>query len=159
MWAAWPEAGEVDVRLIHASEYLDSCLKDFAEKKAAHSTSSKIGGASNEFPCSETLALEYVSHSDHANELMTFAEKIKKNVEKHGLKALDASSNVDEMNVLRTNFVFIAKILGLESVDERPVDDASDDIKEICCPGKPCITFYTKVSISLSFLQLTKLRF
>ena len=42
MWATWPEAGEVDLVLLKASQHLDNCVSEFKMKRKTMSGSEKL---------------------------------------------------------------------------------------------------------------------
>ena len=67
---------------------------------------------------------------------MPFVQFVKTRMEELGVAALDLKTDFDEAKVLKDNLDYIVNTLGLEDVDIRFSDEATEKIQEECRPGK-----------------------
>lgn len=85
---------------------------------------------------------------------MPFVMVAKDNFEKHGLAALNLTTEFDEYEVINTNLKYLTNTLDLEGVDVKFSEEAEDDkVKDECCPGKPFITFRTEPSVTVRLVN------
>ena len=67
---------------------------------------------------------------------MPFVQFVKTRMDELGVAALDLKTDFDEAKVLKDNLDYIVNTLGLEDVDIRFSDEASEKIQEECRPGQ-----------------------
>lgn len=85
---------------------------------------------------------------------MPFVMVAKENFEKHGVAALNLTTEYDEYDILTSNLSYLVNTLELEGVEIKFSEQAENDkVKEDCCPGKPFITFTTEPSVTLRFVN------
>ncbi|XP_062608750.1 leucine--tRNA ligase, cytoplasmic-like [Saccostrea cucullata] len=89
----------------------------------------------------------------YMKKLMPFVQLAKENVEKNGIKALNLTSDFDEMEVMNKFKKYMISTLDLEGLDIRYSDEADDKVKEDCCPGKPFTTFREEPSVTVQVIN------
>ncbi|XP_052794982.1 leucine--tRNA ligase, cytoplasmic-like [Mya arenaria] len=113
--------------------------------------------ANKGFPENKQIAAALGKIADlkkYMKKTMPFVMVAKENFQKHGLAALNLTTQFDEMVAMTTNLKYITNTLELEGVDIRLAEEAKEDkVKEDCCPGKPFIAFTTQPSVSVRFVN------
>jgi leucyl-tRNA synthetase len=66
---------------------------------------------------------------------MPFVQFVKARMEELGVAALDLKTDFDEAKVLTDNLDYIVNTLGMEDVDIKFSDEATEKIQEDCRPG------------------------
>ncbi|XP_060564923.1 leucine--tRNA ligase, cytoplasmic-like [Ruditapes philippinarum] len=85
---------------------------------------------------------------------MPFVMVAKENFEKHGIAALNLTSEFDEQMVMNTSLNYLTNTLEMEGIDIQFSEEADGDkVKDDCCPGKPFITFRTEPSVTVRFVN------
>ncbi|XP_064483377.1 leucine--tRNA ligase, cytoplasmic-like [Ornithodoros turicata] len=77
----------------------------------------------------------------YMKKVMPFAQAMREKVERSGIDALNTTTEFDEKKILEENQQYLLSTLDLGSVELKFNDEASDKIKEECCPGQPFIVF------------------
>merc|ERR1711911_169913 len=78
----------------------------------------------------------------------------KEKVEKHGIQAIDLTTDLDEVDVINKNIDYITYTLDLEGLNVLFTDDPTEDkIKEDCVPGSPHITFYYQSGVEIELVN------
>ena len=67
---------------------------------------------------------------------MPFVQFVKARMDELGIAALDLKTDFDEAKVLSDNIDYIVNTLGLEDVEIKFSDEATEKIQEDCRPGK-----------------------
>lgn len=89
----------------------------------------------------------------YMKKLMPFVQVAKENVEKNGIKALNLTSEFDEVEVMNKFKKYMINTLDLEGIDIKYSDEADDKVKEDCCPGKPFTTFREEPSVAIKLVN------
>lgn len=89
----------------------------------------------------------------YMKKLMPFVQVAKENVEKNGIKALNLTSEFDEVEVMNKFKKYMINTLDLEGIDIKYSDEADDKVKEDCCPGKPFTTFREEPSVAVKLVN------
>lgn len=77
----------------------------------------------------------------YMKKVMPFAQAMREKVESSGIQALNVTLDFDEMEVLVENQQYLLNTLDLCAIEFKYNDEASDKIREECCPGQPYIAF------------------
>jgi len=87
--------------------------------------------------------------------VMPFVQVTKEKLEKEGLKALNLVLDFDEMEILKTNLVYLTNTLELEGLQVRfsTDNDAPEKVRNDCCPGQPIILYHSEPSVDVTFLN------
>lgn len=90
----------------------------------------------------------------YTKKVMPFVMVAKENFEKHGVAALNLTTEYDEFAVMTTNLKYMTNTLEMEGVDVKFSEEAEGDkVKDDCCPGKPFITFRTEPSVTVRIVN------
>lgn len=112
--------------------------------------------ANKGFPDNKVISGELKGKAElqkYTKKVMPFVQVAKENFSKHGLRALDLTSEFDEKNVLEINQTYLCNTLELEGIDVRYSDEADEKVRGDCCPGKPFITYRTEPSVPLKMVN------
>ncbi|XP_048776266.2 leucine--tRNA ligase, cytoplasmic-like [Ostrea edulis] len=108
------------------------------------------------FPDMKVIASAFKDNAElkkYAKKLMPFVQVAKGNVEKNGIKALNLTSDIDEVEVMKKFKKYMISTLDVEGLDIRYSDEADDKVKEDCCPGKPFTTFREEPSVAINLVN------
>ncbi|KAG8222240.1 hypothetical protein J437_LFUL001438 [Ladona fulva] len=91
----------------------------------------------------------------YAKRVMPFVQAVREKMALIGVRALSLTLEFSEMDVLLKNKTYLANTLDLEEIQFKYTDDEQVDekLKEDCCPGGPFITFFSKPSVSINFIN------
>nr|KAG5701780.1 hypothetical protein BaRGS_000770 [Batillaria attramentaria] len=155
MHAPWPVAGPVDELLIRSSEYLMDAAHEFRLRLKSALNPGK-NKANKGFPDNKVISAELKGKPElqkYMKKVMPFVQVAKENFSKHGLRALDLTSEFDEKNVLELNQTYLCNTLELEGLDVRFSEEADEKVRDDCCPGKPFISYRTEPSVSIRMVN------
>ncbi|GFS17468.1 leucine--tRNA ligase, cytoplasmic [Elysia marginata] len=153
MSASWPEAGEVDLTVLKASQHLLNTISEFKQQRNSFSESPKPGEQALNLKTATSATL-WVARPCPDNSSVTPRGKHKhqENGKTQGIQLQDLSvaSVLDEIELFTDNSNYIVNSLELTGLDVKTLDgSAGDDVKKVCCPGRPVIQFYSKVCCQL----------
>lgn len=112
--------------------------------------------ANQGFPDNKVISAELKGKAElqkYMKKVMPFVQVAKENFRKHGLRALDLTSEFDEKNILETNLTYLCNTLELEGLDVRYSEQADEKVRDDCCPGKPFITYRTEPSVRMCMVN------
>ncbi|XP_050416526.2 leucine--tRNA ligase, cytoplasmic [Patella vulgata] len=89
----------------------------------------------------------------YSKKIMPFVQIIKESFSKDGMKALNLTTEYNEMDILQVNLKYLISTLELEGIEIKFSDLAEDKVKEECCPGKPFMTFTEQASVKVRFVN------
>ncbi|XP_065176083.1 leucine--tRNA ligase, cytoplasmic-like [Sycon ciliatum] len=79
--------------------------------------------------------------SKYAKKVMPFVEYMKDQTAKHGVSALNLSTEFDEEKLLAMNMPYLKKALEVEEVHVLPSSQADGKVQDNCYPGQPFSSF------------------
>lgn len=95
-------------------------------------------------PDNKLISTELKNKSElkrYMKKVMPFVQAMREKVEHLGIEALNVITEFDEKNVLEENLQYLLSTLDLRDIELKYSDEATDKIKEECCPGQPFIVF------------------
>jgi len=109
-------------------------------------------------PENKALSVEFAAKPElkkYMKKVMPFVQMAKDKVEKHGIHAIDLTTEFDEADVISKNVDYITYTLDLEGLNILFTDDPTvdDKIKEDCVPGSPHITFSTQQGVEIDLIN------
>ncbi|XP_039265438.2 leucine--tRNA ligase, cytoplasmic-like [Styela clava] len=108
-------------------------------------------GKTESLPENKEIAAQLKTRQElkkYMKKVMPFVASIKDSITNIGAeRALALTSSFDEVDVLVTNRVYLAKSLELEGVEIRPSNQGPVKVQEECCPGKPMCEFIVQPSV------------
>ncbi|PVD35216.1 hypothetical protein C0Q70_06497 [Pomacea canaliculata] len=119
-------------------------------------TLKQLYNANQGFPDNKVISSELKDKPElkkYMKKVMPFVQVAKENFNKHGVRALDLTSEFDEKEVLDINRAYLCNTLELEGLDIKFSEGADEKVREDCCPGKPFITYRTEPSVNILLIN------
>ncbi|XP_023719328.1 leucine--tRNA ligase, cytoplasmic isoform X2 [Cryptotermes secundus] len=87
--------------------------------------------------------------------VMPFAQATREKIDTVGVQALNLTLEFDELEVLSRSIVYLKSTLDVESIELKYSDsaEATERIREDCCPGIPYIAFTVCPSMSMTLIN------